>query len=581
MTAMRLTGFSLLFCLLIVQSLFSNTIQIPGDYTTIQAGINAAQNGDTVLVAENVYYENINFRGKNIIVASNFLIDGSVSHIWNTIIDGSQSTEVDSGSCVMLLSGEDSTAVLQGFTLTRGTGTSYDFGGGALYREGGGVILSNSSATIKNNVIIENETALVPGVGGGGGGGISSIFGNPRILNNVVMLNTATYASGMVLNWSGGIVRNNLFYLNYGAEQFGTGGVMVWESDPGTAFVENNTIVGNSSLSTAGGLSVMNTSAVIRNNIIWGNRQQTGQQVTGHETSTFEYCSTEEPFSGPGNITEHPGFLPNNFLLDSSSPCIDAGDPDPDHNDREDPLNPGFALFPSQGGLRNDIGAYGGGGAGLFPSVYHESIYLPDEVSFQTVAVGDSSTRSVEILNLCTGNLTVDSVTVNTDAGLTMTEPFVSGSYGPVQADTLEIQWKPLQAGSLADTLKIYHNLSFETNPAIVILSGTAEDPTGLIENQTAKIPTAFESRQNYPNPFNPMTTIEYHLKENARVTLKIYNVKGQVVRTLVDEPQTRGVKSVVWDGRNERGELQGSGIYIYRLKAGEFQQSRKMVLAR
>ena len=250
-------------------SLFGTTINIPGDYSTIQAGINAAQSGDTVLVDEGTYFENINFRGKNIVVASRFIIDENYDHILNTVIDGSQSTEVDTGSCVIFGSGEDSTAVIQGFTLTGGTGTSFDFGGGNIFREGGAIIMNNSSATIKNNLIYENEAAVVSGAQGGGGGGISSMMGNPSILNNVIMMNSATYAAGMVLNWSAGIIRNNLIYGNEGGGDFGTGGLMVWISDPWTAVIENNTIVGNISTTTAGGLSVEQTSAIIRNNIIW------------------------------------------------------------------------------------------------------------------------------------------------------------------------------------------------------------------------------------------------------------------------------------------------------------------------
>jgi hypothetical protein len=342
-------------------------INIPADYNTIQEGINVAQNGDTVLVDEGTYFENINYRGKNIVVASRYIIDGDYDHILNTLIDGSQSTEVDTGSCVIFGSGEDSTAVIQGFTLTGGTGTSFDFGGGNLFREGGAIIMSNSSATIKNNLIYNNEAAVVSGVGGGGGGGISSMFGNPRILNNVIMMNTATYAAGMVLNWSAGIIRNNIISANEGGGQFGTGGLMVWESDPWTAIIENNTIVGNISTTTAGGLSVQNTSAIIRNNIIWGNTQQTGTQVTGYGTSIFEYCDTEETYTGQGNISINPDFLPQNFLLNENSPCVDAGDPGTSFNDKEDVGNPGFALYPSLGALRNDIGAYGGSGAMLLP----------------------------------------------------------------------------------------------------------------------------------------------------------------------------------------------------------------------
>ncbi len=92
---------------------------------------------------------------------------------------------------------------------------------------------------------MENEASVIAGVLGGGGGGISSMFGNPRILNNVIMLNTASYAAGIVLNWSGGTVKNNIIYANSGGEQYGTGGLMIWESNPWSVVVENNTIIGN------------------------------------------------------------------------------------------------------------------------------------------------------------------------------------------------------------------------------------------------------------------------------------------------------------------------------------------------
>jgi hypothetical protein len=355
------------FIFLLSNITLCTTINVPGDYNTIQEGINAAQPSDTVLVDDGTYFENINFRGKEIIVASNFIIDGDYTHILNTIIDGSQSTEADTGSCVIFGSAEGQGAKILGFTLTRGTGTSFDFGGGNIYREGGAIILSNSSAIVQYNLIINNEAKIIPGLPGGGGGGISSMFGNPSILNNVIMENTASYAAGMVLNWSAGIVKNNVIYKNTGGGQFGTGGLMVWESDPMTAIIENNTIVENVSQTTAGGLSVQNTSAIIRNNIIWGNQQQTGTQVTGYQTSLFEYCNTEEIYPGQGNISIEPSFSSINFLLDTLSSCIDTGDPDVPFNDIEDPTNPGFALYPSLGGLRNDIGAYGGQGASLFP----------------------------------------------------------------------------------------------------------------------------------------------------------------------------------------------------------------------
>jgi hypothetical protein len=83
----------------------------------------------------------------------------------------------------------------------------------------------------------------------------------------------------------------------------------------------------------------------------------------------------------------------------------------------------------------------------------------------------------------------------------------------------------------------------------------------------------------NYPNPFNPETTINYSLKENSKVSLNIYNIKGQKVNTLVNEMISAGEHSVIWDGRDSNGNRVGSGIYFYKLKVGDFQKIKKMIL--
>jgi hypothetical protein len=110
---------------------------------------------------------------------------------------------------------------------------------------------------------------------------------------------------------------------------------------------------------------------------------------------------------------------------------------------------------------------------------------------------------------------------------------------------------------------------------------GRISQPAVVIGDDKKVIPGAFSLFQNYPNPFNASTTIRYELAKDSRVILKIYNALGQEVRTLVDEKQTAGQKTAVWDGRDALVEAAGSGVYIYRIQVDGFAESRKMILIR
>jgi hypothetical protein len=98
-------------------------------------------------------------------------------------------------------------------------------------------------------------------------------------------------------------------------------------------------------------------------------------------------------------------------------------------------------------------------------------------------------------------------------------------------------------------------------------------------EDQTSQRPTEFVLSQNYPNPFNPETQIEYTLQSPAQVTLQIYNLLGQKVKTLVNEQKPAGSYRIFWDGKNEAGKAVASGIYFYGLKANGVSQTKRMVL--
>jgi hypothetical protein len=101
----------------------------------------------------------------------------------------------------------------------------------------------------------------------------------------------------------------------------------------------------------------------------------------------------------------------------------------------------------------------------------------------------------------------------------------------------------------------------------------------GTVDNESG--PGSFSLEQNYPNPFNPGTNIEYTLTETCVVELKIYDVLGRIVNILLDEKQTAGRHAIVWDGTDIRGQTVATGIYFYRLRAGDYGETRKMLLLR
>ena len=98
-------------------------------------------------------------------------------------------------------------------------------------------------------------------------------------------------------------------------------------------------------------------------------------------------------------------------------------------------------------------------------------------------------------------------------------------------------------------------------------------------ESSLAGVPTEFSLSQNFPNPFNPTTQIRYGLPIRSHVTVSVYNLLGQEVIQLIDEDQSEGFHQARWDGRNKSGVLVSSGIYFYRIHAGNFIGLKKMIM--
>jgi len=105
------------------------------------------------------------------------------------------------------------------------------------------------------------------------------------------------------------------------------------------------------------------------------------------------------------------------------------------------------------------------------------------------------------------------------------------------------------------------------------------------VEKGEVILPKSFSLSQNYPNPFNPNTTIRFEIgvdggnQAAVNTTLKVYNILGQIVKTLINEPKLPGIYYLTWDGKNEQGEKVSSGLYFYQLRSGNYSETKKMVL--
>ncbi|SVB21778.1 uncharacterized protein METZ01_LOCUS174632, partial [marine metagenome] len=300
--------------------IINQVLNVPADYGTVQAGIDATIDGDTVLVAAGTYVENINFNGKNIVVTSSQGTD-------NTIIDGNQD-----GSVVTFENGENSTAILSGFTITNGNGS----GSEEYLGRGGGIFCINSSPTLKDLTVAGNQTET-------SGAGLWFGYSNSQLVdlvisNNSVVGEGSPAGGGISINYNSDLTINNILVV--GNEAVYGAGIELWSySKP---LLNSVTIVGNTGSNGGGLLLSGGCHPTINNSIIWGNSPHEimfgivdqpdsvsiyYSDVSGGQDSILTNDNGEIIW-GLGNIDANPLFCGSDsgdFTLSENSPCIGAG----------------------------------------------------------------------------------------------------------------------------------------------------------------------------------------------------------------------------------------------------------------
>jgi parallel beta-helix repeat protein/predicted outer membrane repeat protein len=383
-----------LLALLPASAIAQNTWYVPDDFPTIQAGIDGVANGDTVIVRDGTYVENINFNGMAITLKSE---NGPAT----TIIDGNQM-----GSVVRIESGEGSDSVFEGFTVTNGSalegGGMYCHGASptlenctftnntALYY-GGGMYCWRSSPTLDNCTFTNNtadngggmtsysnssptlENCMFTNNTAGNGGGMYSIYSSPTLENCIFTNNTADNGGGGMSSYNASFpTLGNCIFTNNTADNgggfycasastlencmftnntAGTWGGGMYCRYSSSLTLENCTFTNNMAGTQGGGINCASAST-LDNCILWDNHANVGgsEIYTNNSSPTVTYSDVKGGWSGTGNIDADPLFVDpanNDFHLLILSPCIDTGNPNSPPDADGSPADMG--AFPFEG----------------------------------------------------------------------------------------------------------------------------------------------------------------------------------------------------------------------------------------
>jgi len=545
-------------------------INIPDDYPTIQAGIDASVDGDTVLVQPGIYVENLLIDSKDIVLGSLFLTTEDTSYISQTIVDGdSANTVVQFSNCA------ETTTTVTGLTIRNGYGST---GGGGIkilasnplishnlitenvaFNHGGGIyIFTDANPIIFNNRIVDNTANFPMALMGGGiscysdnaiisfniiygnyassGGAIafgSAVPTNTIISNNHIYENTAHRGGGIFIHTDGCYVEitDNIISDN-DADSIGGAICVHAGSNP---VISGNMISGNSASWAGCGIYCISASPTISNNMISHNVQTGG--ASGGGLSLF----------GGSNATIHQNLIYGNFANAGGGIHCDNSDPTISNN----------TFF---GNLAVLLGQYGNSvNLNASDPIIINSIFWPDTV--MTGIEIDLNWNSAPVITYCDiydtlwsgdGNISVDPMFVNPDTGnfyLLEGSPCIDAGdpSSPYDSDS-----------TIADMGCFYYDQS-----------------VGIGEYDEV-LPNDYTISQNYPNPFNAVTIIKYELPVQSQVTIDIYDILGRKVTALANSNQPAGYHQVIW-----KADDVSSGIYFYKLQASNYTETRKMTLVK
>lgn len=435
---------------------------------------------------------------------------------------------------------------------------------------GGGIFCRGSRSLISEN-LVKNNSAI------GNGGGVTLIStGRPVIQHNIVSGNSSDNSGGGIRcsPESNPTIAGNLISGNSAA--FQGGGI---SCDSTEVVLVNNTISENEAQVSGGGISCRTACTVtMANCILWASAAPNDPEIEVDLGSdlTVSYSDVQGGWAGEGNIDADPIFMgpeKEDFYLRWRSRCIDTGDP--------------FLTDPD--GTRSDMGAF------YFNQAVNGIVELyPRDTPIVIPPEGGDITYDGWVFNFLGQAGRAD----------IWTYAFVPqmGRYGPtdlyqnirIHADSLGMnqitEHVPAAApkgdyvfvayvgdypSSIIDSSYFYFSKSGSVAGEMVYWFD-GEDWFKESDLAESNVPIDYALSQNYPNPFNAITVIDYQLANADHVRLEVFNLMGESVVTLVNEIQQAGYRSIVWDASGV-----SSGIYFYRLTAGDFTETKRLMLVK
>lgn len=430
-----------------------------------------------------------------------------------------------------------------GLYVVGGSGTVVrggSFQGQSVGFQGGGVAVDGTDLLVED-VTFDGNSAASLGASIAMLNGASVTLRESRVLNNSTALGAGVYAPGGELHVEHTVFRGNTVTVTGGA---------VFASSLTDGAVLGNVAWNNSVPSSGADFLIAGSPIDIRNNIVVGSTG-TGiscngatadyNNVSGSTTADYDGCTP-----GPGTISGDPLFSdPANgdFHLTLHSPSLDAGDPDPSLDDPD--------------GSRGDHGVYG------------SHTFVMDQPAAPSNLQASLAGSDAVLTWDANGEGDLANYAVYSDASSGFV-PSLANFETLVPAGTTTVNLGP-PGGTR------YYRISAVDTDGYASGYSAESSVGGATANEPA--PLRWMLHQNVPNPFNPQTTISYQLRDRTPVMLAVFDITGRRVATLVDRVEESGPHSVVWNATADDGSRVASGIYFYKIKAGDFTATNKMIV--